>query len=150
MLASVGSTPYNVMLVLHLLSAIVGVAPLLAQPLVQSQLSTSATRRAASAALVKNGRRIAGPALILSGLSGFALAGMSSKVFKMSQTWLVAAALVWIAMNAVLHAKLLPAEKAAANGDESAATRATQATALLVVAFVVMLVLMVFKPGQSA
>ena len=94
-----------------------------------------------------NGRRIYAPALILTGLFGFAMQGMSDGVIEFSQTWFWLAIVVWIAMNGVLHAVLLPAERAVAGGDESAAKRVDAGGMILTALLLVMLYLMVFKPG---
>ncbi|MET0197859.1 MAG: hypothetical protein ABW364_11555, partial [Rhodococcus fascians] len=64
-----------------------------------------------------------------------------------SQTWIWLAVVVWIAMNGVLHAMLLPAEKALAAGDESARGRVDTGGMIMTVLLLVILYLMVFKPG---
>jgi hypothetical protein len=72
---------------------------------------------------------------------------MSDRAYSMSQGWLIASAEIWIAINGILHAVLLPAERAAADGDGSAERRVDIAGATLSVLLLVMLYLMVFKPG---
>jgi uncharacterized membrane protein len=149
MFAAIGDTGYDVMLLLHLLTAFVAFAPAFVHPLVatQSRALDGPHRQAVAGYLAANGRRIHAPALILTGLFGFGLQGMSDGVWSFGQTWLWLAIVVWVAMNGVLHALLLPAERAVASGDESASTRVDQFGILLTVLFVVMLYLMVFKPG---
>ena len=114
MLAEIGSTGYDVMLFLHIASALVAFAPAFAHPLIERQTRTldAASRGAVLGFLAQNGRRVYAPALILTGLFGFGLQGMSDSVWEMSQTWIWLALLLWVAMNGVLHAMLLPAEKA--------------------------------------
>jgi hypothetical protein len=68
-------------------------------------------------------------------------------VWKFSQVWIWLAVVIWLAMNGVLHAVLLPAERAVADGDQAAARRVDAAGGLLTLALVVMIYLMVFKPG---
>ncbi len=97
--------------------------------------------------LAGNGRRIYAPALILTGLFGFAMQGMSDGVIEFSQTWFWLALVVWVAMNGVLHGMLLPAERAVAAGDETAAKKVDTGGIILTVLLVGMLYLMVFKPG---
>jgi uncharacterized membrane protein len=94
-----------------------------------------------------NGRRIYAPALILTGLFGFAMQGMSDGVIEFSQTWFWLAIVVWLAMNGILHGMLLPAERAVAGGDESVAKKVDTAGIILTVLLLVMLYLMVFQPG---
>ncbi len=149
MLAAYRGTGYNVMLFLHILTALVAFAPAFVHPLLASQTKAlDASNRAKVAGMIAgNGRRIYAPALILTGLFGFALQGMSDGVIEFSQTWFWLALVVWIAMNGVLHAMLLPAERAVAGGDESAAKRVDAGGMILTVLLLVMLYLMVFKPG---
>jgi uncharacterized membrane protein len=84
---------------------------------------------------------------VLIGLFGFGLVGMSDEVWEFSQTWVWLSIVVWLAMNGVLHAMLLPAERALGSGDESAGKKAETGGQILTVMLLVMLYLMVFKPG---
>ena len=97
----------------------------------------------------EHNQRIYGTALILSGLLGFGVAGMSDEVFKVSQGWLVAAVIIWIAMNGLLHAVIRPSEKAMADGDRSAELqqKLQLGSGLFTLLFLVELYLMVFRPG---
>ena len=108
----------------------------------------AAERGAVLGFLAQNSRRVYMPALILTGLLGFGLQGMSDSVWKFSQTWIWLALLIWVAMNGVLHAMLLPAEKALAGGDESARKRVDTGGMIMTVLLIVILYLMVFKPGS--
>ena len=95
MLAEIGSTGYDVMLVLHIASALAAFAPAFAHPLIerQSRSLDAASRGAVLGFLAQNGRRVYAPALILTGLFGFGLQGMSDSVWEMSQTW------IWLARS---------------------------------------------------
>ena len=150
MLAVVGDTPYNILLLLHILLAMAAFAPAFVHPLVANQIKgmEPSGRQAVLTAIAGNGRRIYAPALIVTGLLGFGLSGMSDGVYALSQGWLLASIIIWIAMNGVLHAILLPAERAVAGGDDSAQGRVDLGGAVLTVLLLVMLYLMVFKPGQ--
>jgi uncharacterized membrane protein len=149
MIASYQGTGYNVMLFLHILTAVVAFAPAFVHPLLARQTNAleAADRGKVFGMLAGNGRRIYAPALILTGLFGFAMQGMSDGVIEFSQTWFWLALIVWIAMNGVLHGLLLPAERAVAAGDETAAKKVDTGSAMLTVLLLVMLYLMVFKPG---
>ncbi|MFV2039618.1 MAG: hypothetical protein ACC660_05200, partial [Acidimicrobiales bacterium] len=87
------------------------------------------------------------PALILAGLFGFGVVGMSSEAFSMSDGWVIGAILVWIAQNGVLHAMVAPGERAWSNGDISGAQKIATGASLIGLLLLVELVLMVFKPG---
>ena len=149
MLAEIGSTGYDVMLVLHIASAVVAFAPAFAHPLIerQSRSLDAASRGAVLGFLAQNSRRVYTPALILTGLFGFGLQGMSDSVWEFSQTWIWLAVVVWVAMNGVLHGMLLPGERALASGDESARSRVDTGGMIMTVLLLVILYLMVFKPG---
>jgi uncharacterized membrane protein len=148
LLAAVGDTGYDIMLLLHILAAIVGLAPAVVDPVVAMQWSNDepALRKFAGTMAVAN-QRIFGTALILAGLLGFGVAGMSDEVYKMSQGWLVAAVIVWIAMVGVLHGLLIPGGKALAAGEPGAKEKLQRVGPIFPLLTLVMLYLMVFKPG---
>ncbi|MFA5565074.1 MAG: hypothetical protein WC184_05485 [Acidimicrobiia bacterium] len=143
--AAVGDTSYNFMLLLHILAAIVGFSPAWLWPiLVRLNVSGDLEAgRSLEATIV----RFSLPGLVLSGLLGFGIAGMSDKVFKMSQTWLMVAALLWIVLVAVYAAVARPAAKKLAEGDMNAQGTLGMATGVSHLILVVILYLMVFKPG---
>jgi uncharacterized membrane protein len=153
MFAAIGDTPYNIMLFLHILTGFVAFAPAFTHPILAAQMERAGmTERPAVFGLVsQNSMRIYGSALIVSGLLGFGVAGMSDEVFKVSQGWLVAAVIIWIAMNGLLHAGIIPAEKAiAAAGaakDAAAEKKLTVAGQAITVLFLVQLYIMIWKPG---
>lgn len=148
-IAAVGTTSYNIVLLLHILTALAAFAPVFIYPLLANQLASlpAGERSSTWGFLMANSRRIHAPALIITGLLGFALAGMSDGFYKMSQTWLVLAFLIWIAMNGILHAVLVPAERALASGDDTAKSRIDTFGPIMALLLVVMLYLMVFRPG---
>ena len=149
MIAAYRETGYNVMLFLHIVTALVAFAPAFVHPLLAKQTrSLDADNRGRLIGMMAgNGRRIYAPALILTGLFGFAMQGMSDGVIEFSQTWFWLALVLWIGMNGVLHAMLLPAERAVGDGDETAAKRLDTAGIIMTVLLAVMVYLMVFKPG---
>ena len=147
--AGIGDTGYNIVLLLHILTAFVAFAPAFVHPFLgeQSKALDATSRSTLIGFTYKNGRRIYAPALVLTGLLGFGVAGMSDDVYKVSDGWLVTAVIIWIAMNGILHAVLLPAERAMSDGDRAAEARVSLAGAAMTLLLVVMLVLMVWKPG---
>jgi uncharacterized membrane protein len=149
MLAAYRETGYNVMLFLHIVTALVAFAPAFVHPLLANQTRAldADNRGKVIGMMAGNGRRIYAPALILTGLFGFAMQGMSDGVIEFSQTWFWLSIVVWLGMNGVLHGMLLPAERALADGDETVAKKVDTAGIILTVLLAVMLYLMVFKPG---
>ena len=148
-LAAIGDTPYQIMLILHIVTAMAAFAPIFVHPAILSRLGDAGAdvRGPVLQAMTRNGRMIHAPALLINGILGFGLAGLSDKVYSMSQGWLIAAFLVWVAMNGLLHAVVLPAERKLAQGDTAARRRGEAGGAMLSVLLVVMLYLMIFKPG---
>lgn len=149
MLAAYRETGYNVMLFLHILTALVAFAPTFVHPLLANRTKAlDATNRGKVFGMIAgDGRRIYAPALILTGLFGFAMQGMSDDVIEVGQTWFWLAIVIWIAMNGVWHALVLPAERAVAAGDETAAKRVDTGGLIITAMLLVTLYLMVFKPG---
>jgi uncharacterized membrane protein len=143
--AEIGSTSYDLMLLFHVLLVIVGFAPAWLTPLLVRL--TAGGDRAAADALDVAVLRFAVPSIAVAGLLGFGLAGMSDKVFKMSQAWLSIAIVLWLILLAVLLAVLRPAIKAFRDGDLAAKARISMSTGITHLVLVAMLYLMIFKPG---
>ena len=138
-------TGYHIVLLLHVLTVIVGFAPLWLTP-VMIRL-TAAGDKAAADGLEVSILRFSLPGIGLAGILGFGLAGMSEKVFKMSQTWLSIAAVLWVVLLALLFFVARPAIKAFRDGDAAARGRIMMATGISHLILVVTLYLMIFKPG---
>lgn len=148
-LAAVGDTGYDIVLVLHILAVTVAFAPAFVHPLLANQSKAyggDASQRLLGS-IVGNGRMIYAPALIVAGLLGFALAGMSDDVYSVGDGWMIAAIIVWIAQNGVLHAVVLPGERAWARGDTTVESRVALGGGIITILLVVQVILMVFKPG---
>lgn len=149
MIAAVGDTPYRIVLVLHILAAIAAFAPVIAHPLMMNRSKSFGPEghRRVMGLIAGNGRSIHGPALIATGILGFALQGMSGGAWTFGQFWMLAAIVVWVAMNGVLHALVLPSERKMADGDESAQRLAELGGVLMTIMLIIMVWLMVFQPG---
>lgn len=145
MLAAIGDTPYNVMLFVHIVTAAVGFAPFFVLPLLAGRGTSSVLFRS----LADKTLRIYGTAIIVSGLIGFGVAGLSDKVYRVRQPWLIAAVIVWVGTVAAVHGGVVPAERAlGADPDDRAASQKLRRFGAAVTAlFVVQIALMVFKPG---
>lgn len=147
-LAAIGDGVYNFTLFLHILLMFVAFAPAFVHPILAGQvkqLGTSGTPVVGF--MAANGRRIYAPALAIGGLLGFGLQGMSDGVYEFGQLWIWLSILLWIAINGILHAVLIPAERSVAAGDRSAQKKLDAAGGIATVLFLVVLALMVWKPG---
>ncbi|NNE74458.1 MAG: hypothetical protein HKN26_12395 [Acidimicrobiales bacterium] len=148
---AVGDTGYDIMLFLHILTMFAAFAPAFIIPFIDNGTRSPAdasVRQRFFQIYAPNARRIHGGTLILGGLLGFGVAGMSDEVFKLSEPWLAISVVLWVAMNGVLHAVIAPTERAIAEGDETNASRLEQGGAIMTVLFLATLYLMVFQPGQ--
>jgi hypothetical protein len=124
------STTFKFFLLLHVLSFIVAFAP--------SVVSLLPGNRGTTVTAV---RSIYSPALIVSGLFGILSVVTSDEVFEFDQTWISLAFLVWIAMIGVQHAIVLPGRRI------GSIPRVDGGQAIITVLLVVMLYLMIWKPG---
>lgn len=146
--AAIGSGSYNLLLLLHIVAMFVALAPTLVYPLLARDIKGgSELSESIYEGITKRSMRIYGMALVVGGLLGFGLAGLSDKVYRLSDPWLVVSIVIWIAMNGVLHAMVFPAEKAMSKGDGTQAAKANIGNAIITALFLVSLVLMVYKPG---
>ena len=149
---------YKVMLLLHLVSVVVAFAAGVVHPLMdaRSRDADPGTRRSLLGWMAQNGRMVHFPALVLVGVFGLGMV-FSSKVgdsdenvFGFDQAWVSISLLVWIAMCGIVSGMLMPAERklAAGEGDTGALEKKVaiggQVTTVL---FLVMLYLMIWKPG---
>lgn len=145
------STGYQIVLLVHILAVIVGFAPLWLTPLLVRLTASGDT--AAADGLEVSILRFSLPGIGLAGLLGFGLSAMSKvdgatePLYKMSQTWISIAAVLWIVLLAVLFFVARPAIKAFRNGDVAARGRIMMATGIGHLILVVTLYLMIFKPG---
>ena len=154
-LAAYQDTPYNVILLLHILTRFVAFSPAFVHPFLENDTRGDGSfREKLFTGIAARGMKIYGSALIIGGLLGFGLAGMSGDgtaedelIYRVSDGWILTAVIIWVAMNGVLHGMILKGEKAIAAGDESATKTVMIGGQLITVMFLVTMWLMVFKPG---
>ena len=147
-LGAVGDTGYNIMLFLHVVAMFVALAPTFVNPfLARDNNGDYSVRRSLYTGIAKRSMRIYGSSLVVGGLLGFGIAGLSDKVYRLSDPWLVVSVVAWLAMNGVLHAMVFPAEKAIADDDEPDPKKAETGSLIITVLFLLSLYLMIFKPG---
>lgn len=145
LIAAIGSTPYNIVLLLHILGMIIGFAPAWLTPALVRL--TRSGDSAAGEALEMSILRLSLPALGIAGLLGFGLAGMSDKIYKVSQPWLLVSALLWLVVLAVLAFVVRPGMRALRGGDAGARGMVMAGTGIVHLIVVVTLYLMIWKPG---
>lgn len=151
MLAVIGSDDfiYRVLFLLHILSAVVAFAPAIVWPVtnVQARKAGVEVPKGIAAIAARNTMTIHGPALAAVGLFGILMVAMSDSIFEFSQAWISMALLVWFALLGVVFAGILPAEKKIAAGDASAEKKIGMFTGIAHTLLLIMLVLMIWKPG---
>ncbi len=147
-LAQVDGTGYNILLFLHIVAIFVALSPTFVYPfLARDTNGEYSVRRTLYTGIAKRSMRIYGSSLIVGGLLGFGVAGLSDEVHQLSDWWLVVSVIAWLAMNGVLHAMVIPAEKAIVDGDEPNTKKAETGSLIISVLFLLSLYLMIFKPG---
>ncbi len=113
---------YNIVLFLHVLTVIIAMAGAVGHPLL-----FALEEKRADGDVVTLAQRIETPSRIyaisyaLAGLIGFGLVSMGD--LKWGEAWLWLSIILWIASNGLLHGAMLPAERALASGDTSAAAK---------------------------
>jgi uncharacterized membrane protein len=149
--ASVDETGYRIVLILHILAVIVALAPVIAHQVMIAQAKSSLDSTARDAVfgfMATNTQKIYGSAMVVAGLLGFALVGMSDKTYELSEGWLITAAIIWVAMTGIMHGVMSQNERKLAAGDEVAAKMVQAGGQALTVLTVVMVYLMAFQPGH--
>ena len=148
---AVPETGYRIVYLLHIAAVVVAFSAAFVHP----RLGGLAKRLPGDAASQLNQTIVAGstklhfPALVLAGLFGTAMVPMSDDLYEFSQAWISGAFLVWFAMLAILFFLLMPAERrlVAAPADGEAQKKVGMFGGILHLLLLVMLVLMIWKPG---
>jgi uncharacterized membrane protein len=130
----IDDTGFRIFFLLHMLSVIVAFAPAVIAVL-------PGGRDGALGMIDRAGRQVYSPALILAGFFGIMLIVTSDEAFEFSDTFVSLAFVVWIAMNGVFHALVLAGQK---QNDEK---KVNNGQAIMTVLLIVMLYLMIWKPG---
>ncbi len=130
------STGYQILGLLHVLAVIVAFGPLFIYPSLQ--------RAGAGATIAKLHLRLVLPALVLVWVFGMGLVGLSDEVWKMTQAWIVVSLVGWVVLMLVSWFLIRPA---LADDSEEARGRLASGIGITHLVMVVILVLMVFKPG---
>ncbi|MEO5723067.1 MAG: hypothetical protein ABIQ39_17090 [Ilumatobacteraceae bacterium] len=145
LLASIDSTGFRFMMLLHILAVVIGFAPAWLTPFLL-RLANNGDKNAA-ASLESSVLRLSLPGIGLAGVFGFGLAGMSDKTYKMSQAWLSIAVALWLILLVLIVVVERPAIKAYASGNTAARGKVMAIAGVTHLILVAMLYLMIFKPG---
>ena len=144
--------PYQVVYLLHIVTIIVAFSAAFVHP----RLGALGSRLPGDSArplhqtIVDGSVKIHFPALVLAGLFGAVLVVLSDGIYDFAQLWISLAFLVWFAMLAVLFFLLIPAERAlAAGAGDEPRKKTAMYGGVLHLLLLVMLVLMVWKPGSG-
>ncbi len=147
MLAVYRDTAYNIVLFLHVLTVIIAMAGAVAHPLMFALEEQRADGDVVTLAQrIEVPSRIYSISYVLVGLIGFGLVTMGD--LRWGETWLWSSIVLWIVTNGILHAAMLPAERAVARGDVGAMDRVKRLGPILGVLILVVLFLMAVKPGS--
>jgi hypothetical protein len=130
------STGYQILGYLHVLAVIIAFGPVFFYPSLQ--------RAGAGPTLAKLHLRLVLPALALAWVLGMGMVGASKNLLEMSQTWVWLALIGWVALMLVSWFLIRPGLTDTSEQARSKMAAGVGTTHLLLV---VMLYLMVFKPG---
>lgn len=152
MFAGIGSFPYNLMLLLHILAVIVAFAPSFVWPILRVRLrkqGTSTLPSEVGSQIAPTNFLVHGPAVLVAGLLGIFSLLLSDEAYEFSQTWVSTAFVLWFLMLGVLFLGVIPAERKAADAGDTpgADARVNMFGGMLHLLLILMLVDMIWKPG---
>jgi len=145
----VGSGIYKALLLLHILAVLVAFAPAVVHALAGPRLMKvdEAAGRHFAGVAAGDDRTVHLPALLAVGVLGFALVGASGEAWKFSDPWVFISALLWLVIGGIVGAVIIPANKQVAAGDRAAEARVAAGGGIASLLIVIVLFLMVVKPG---
>jgi hypothetical protein len=149
-LAAYGDTLFKILFLGHMLSFAVAFAPAVINPMLIAKLKSQGDHAAlpkVAGILSSNGRQIHFPALVALGGFGIAMVLTSDPSITFGDTWVSLAFLDWLAIAGIVSAVMLPGERKMAQGDLSAEKRVEVGGQVITVLTLLMLYLMIWKPG---
>ncbi len=130
------STGYQIVGLIHVLAVIIAFGPLFFYPSLQ--------RAGAGATVAKLHLRLVLPALALVWVLGMGLVGMSDDLWEMSQTWIVLSLIGWVVLMLVSWFLIRPS---LTDPSDQARSKMASGIGITHLLLIVMLYLMIFKPG---
>ncbi len=149
-LSAYGDGLYKLLFLGHIISLVVAFAPAAVHPILTAQAKTDGDSELIRLAghMAANGRRIYTPALIALGAFGILLVLQSDGFADWDQAWVMIAFTLWLVICGVVTAVIVPGERKLAAGDLAAEARVALGGQIATVLLLVMLYLMIWKPGQ--
>jgi hypothetical protein len=132
------STGYELLGLLHILAVVIAFGPLF--------FYASLQRAGAGATVAKLHLRLSLPALALAWVVGMGLVGMSDDAIKMSETWIVLALIAWVILMVVSWFLIRPS---LVDTGDAAKRRLSMGIGITHLLLIVLLYLMIFKPGSN-
>lgn len=150
LLAAVGGDFYNVMLIVHIAAVAVAFAPVLVAPILQVSDRSAGEEMVKAQSKTMNTliQRWAMGALVLVLLTGLGMVIDSDDVISMGDAWISASFVLWIIIAGVISAVVGMGERVKSEGDMGGMRFVTLGSAAAGVLGVVMLYVMIFKPGM--
>lgn len=150
LLAAYQDDLYNAVLLIHILAFLVTFAPAAVNPLLDRHFEKNGgdpvlRTWAGYATFYTSKISLSGLGVLL--LTGVAMIVMSDSVIEFSQIWVSLAFVVWLAIGGVVSAMILKGERMVSEGDMKGRELASKGGAIGTVLMLIMLYLMVFKPG---
>jgi len=137
MLASITSSGYRIVLLIHILSVVLAFGPNFVGPILRRNGATNL-------GMTKMSRAVQLPSIAITFLSGILLIVLSDEVWSFEKPWISTAFLVAIAAGVVLFLLATVYERS----DEGAEKLVGMYSGILHLLLVVGLVMMIWKPGQ--
>ena len=144
MLAAVGDTPYNIVRLVHLFTVIVGTGLAFAAPVIAVRARRGGGGKPMQELVDETASALIFPMLLVAGMAGGALVGMSDDFWDFQQTWLAIGGAVWMLVLVLVLAVYPPRWFTLFNLAED---RKRMLGGFLHLSLAVMLVLMVWKFG---
>jgi uncharacterized membrane protein len=148
--AAYDDTGYNILLLLHIVAVIVAFAPTVVNPLLERHLARdggAGSLQSWGAFAHNYTKKIVMGALVVALLTGILMIVVSDEFIEFSDTWISLSFLVWFAIAGVVSGMVGKGQRLLAAGDAKGRDVLAKAGPIVVVLLLVMLYLMIFKPG---
>ena len=149
-LAAYGDGLYKLLYLGHMISFVVAFAPAVINPILVARLKSKqdfGTLGTMAGHMAAMGQQIHFTALLALGGFGIAMVFVGDPAFGFDQAWVSLAFLVWLAIAGLIIGVVLPAERKLAAGDTEAEKKVAIGGQIATVLLLVMLYLMIWKPG---
>ncbi len=149
-LAALYDTGYNILLLVHIVAVLVTFAPAAINPLLERHLAANggdASLQTWGGFARSYTMKISMSGLVVLLITGVLMIVVSDDAWEFSQTWISLAFLVWLAIAGVVSGMIGKAERLIASGDMKGRELLAKGGPIATVLLLVMLYLMIFKPG---